>query len=106
VRSRRGKLEVYSDILRAVILDERRNGDARFSRVQAIANIPYDRFKAYLGELEGDGFVQTTRVPDQIQVKLTERGRAYLSEYRKVLGFLGAFGLGEDSEDSGAPSGT
>lgn len=95
MRSKRGKLEVYSDILRAVASDGEKYGKARFTRVQALANLPHDRFKEYLGKLEENDFVRITRVPDQIDIELTVKGTAYLERYREVLSFLGAFGFGE-----------
>jgi predicted transcriptional regulator len=96
---KRSKFELYGDILIAIRQDIKRNSTARFTRVYGKSNVPYDRFKAYIAELEKSGVIEICRVDDHEEIKLTNRGLEYLQEYSRVNKFLKAFGLQEKYQD-------
>lgn len=85
--ARRDKAKIYHDIL-VTIQDEAKKGTIVLTRVQQKTNVPFDRLKAYLTELRELGFIQ-----DESLLKLTEKGKEFLSEYEKVLDFMKRMGL-------------
>ena len=93
---RRTRLMIYLDILCAVERVTQRYGLARMTRVQYEVNVPYDRFKGYV-----DGLLKLGLVNSGDHLDLTQRGRAYVLEYRRFMSFLGSNGI---PTDSGAPS--
>jgi predicted transcriptional regulator len=84
---RRDKLKIYGDILSALYV-EARGDKIVLTRVQHKTNVPFDRLKGYIAELEGLGLVQ-----QEPNLRLTEKGKQYLSEYEKVLEFMTRMGL-------------
>ena len=85
--ARRDKTKIYNDIL-FTIQDEAKKGTIVLTRVQQKTNVPFDRLKAYLTELKELGLIQ-----DESSLKLTEKGKQFLSEYEKVLDFMKRMGL-------------
>jgi predicted transcriptional regulator len=79
---RRDKLKIYGDIL-SILYTEARDEKIVLTRVQHKTNVPFDRLKSYLAELEGLGLIQ-----QEPNLRLTEKGRQYLTEYAKVLEFM------------------
>ena len=57
------------------------------------ANVPYDRFKGYLGNLEQTGLIQLKERDGYQEIALTDRAFVYLNEYMRVKNFMVAFGL-------------
>jgi predicted transcriptional regulator len=80
--SRRDKMKIYGDLLSA-LNSEANNEKIVLTRVQVQINVPFDRLKNYVSELKELGLVQ-----DETSPKLTEKGKQYLKEYRKVLEFM------------------
>ena len=80
--SRRDKMKIYGDLLSA-LNSEANNEKIVLTRVQIQINVPFDRLKNYVSELKELGLVQ-----DETSPKLTEKGKQYLREYRKVLEFM------------------
>ena len=80
--------KIFYDILCSIMKQEESTGVARITRVQNEVNLPSDRFRAHLDDMEalalieyGDGLV------------CTEKGRSFVSEYEKVAEVLKRFGL-------------
>jgi predicted transcriptional regulator len=86
---RRGRFEIYADIMLAIKEDALRNGEARATRVQTMSNVPYSRFKEYLEVLRSKGLLSIV----ETTIALTPAGLAYLKDYEKVKEFLITFGL-------------
>ncbi len=85
--SRRDKLKIYGDLL-SVLDNESKIEKIVLTHVQARINVPFDRLKSYLAELEDLGLIQNG--PSH---KLTRKGRDYLKEYEKILFFMKRMGL-------------
>lgn len=85
--SRRDKLKIYGDLL-AVLNDGANTEKIVLTRVQVRINVPFDRLKNYISELNALGLIQ-----DESSLKLTEKGKQYLREYEKVLDFMKRMGL-------------
>lgn len=84
---RRDKLKIYGDLL-SIIYNEASSEKIILSRIQVKANVPFDRLKNYISEIEGLGLIQ-----QEPRLRLTEKGREYLMEYEKVLEFMKRMGL-------------
>ena len=84
---RRDKLKIYGDIL-SILYRESRAEKIVLTRIQRKTNVPYDRLRNYIVELEELGLVQ-----QEPNLSLTEKGKQYLREYEKVLEFMKRMGL-------------
>jgi predicted transcriptional regulator len=58
------------------------------THVQVQIGVPFDRLKTYISELNNLGLIE-----DQTSLKLTEKGKQYIGEYKKVLDFMKRMGL-------------
>jgi predicted transcriptional regulator len=76
--SRRGKLEIFYDILSAISDENLENGAARPTRVHHRAKLPYDRMQSNLTELEN------LRMISKSSLSITEKGVGFLAEYNKI----------------------
>lgn len=85
--SRRDKLKIYGDLL-SVLSDEGKNEKIVLTRIQMQINVPFDRLKNYIFELNELGLIQ-----DETSLKLTEKGKQYLREYDTVLEFMKRMGI-------------
>ena len=84
---RRDKLKLYGDIL-SIIYSEANSEKIVLSRVQVKANVPFDRLKDYIAELE-----DLSLIYQEPRLRLTKKGKEYLMEYIKVLEFMERMGL-------------
>lgn len=85
---KRDRLKIYGDLL-SILDDEAEKDKIVLSWVQVRLNVPFDRLKKYLAEL-----VDLEMVDDEKSLKVTEKGRVFAREYKKVLDFLEDMGLG------------
>jgi predicted transcriptional regulator len=85
--SRRDKLKIFGDLL-SVLNDEVYSERIVLTHVQVRINVPFDRLKNYIFELNQLGLIQ-----DEISLRLTEKGKQYLREYEKVLEFMKRMGI-------------
>lgn len=98
--TKRSKFELFGDILEAIGEEMARSGVARMTRLHLKSNVPYDRFKEYVEEMERKGLVSVYVSEDtHKEVRATERGIELLKEYRRVKDFLVEFGLAEADDD-------
>ena len=84
---RRDKLKIYGDLL-SVLNDEAKSEKIVLTRIQVEINVPFDRLKKYISELKELGLIQ-----DDSDLRLTEKGKQYLKEYKTVLTFMKRMGL-------------
>ena len=70
------------------LTDEGKTEKIVLTRVQTRINVPFDRLKNYIFELNELGLIQ-----DETSLKLTEKGKQYLREYEKVLEFMKRMGI-------------
>jgi len=85
--SRRDRLKIYGDLL-AILNVESKDQRIVISRIQLKMNVPLDRLRSYILELEKLGLIV-----DERTLTLTEKGKEYLREYKKVLEFIKRMGL-------------
>lgn len=84
---RRDRLKIYGDLL-AVLYEEGKTGKIVLSWVQVRTNLPFSRLKVFLQDLIRLGLIE-----DENSLKLTEKGKEYLREYKKVLEFIKRMGI-------------
>lgn len=85
--ARRDRLKIYSELL-MILRDETRKEKFSLTTVQIRLNVPYDRLKKYVSELNNLGLIE-----NEISFRLTEKGTKYITEYEKILEFMKKMGI-------------
>jgi predicted transcriptional regulator len=85
----RSRCRIFADILQAI----QDGGQARVTFITHEANLPYERLIIYLDQLDGLGLIVRNDVNGGISYALTEKGHAYLAEFRKIKKFGDIFGV-------------
>jgi predicted transcriptional regulator len=83
---RRDKLKIYGDLL-MILNDQSKTEKIILTQVQVRMGVPFDRLKNYISELSELDLIE------EVSLKLTEKGKQYLTEYAKVLDFMKRMGL-------------
>ena len=88
-KPRRGKLELYNDILKAIVDEITNDHDsiAKPTRVQLRSNLAYDKLARYLDELENRKMIL------QSPLLITEKGRDFLQDYDRISNFVLEMGI-------------
>ena len=86
--ARRDKMKIYGDLLSILLVERNDNEKIVLIRVQAKLNVPFDRLKSYLSDLEDLNLIE-----DQISYKISQKGRQYLKEYRMIVDFMERMGI-------------
>ena len=84
---RRERVRIYYDILRSIISQESQ-GHARITRVQNDVNLPSDRLREHLKEMSQLGLVKYAET-----LASTDKGKAFVTEYERIVHVLQQFGL-------------
>ena len=92
-RRKRSRLSIVMSVLEAI----EREGPLPPTRLATYANMPYDRLRRLLGDLEERGIVRVEPSGDgrSFTVDLTSKGRQVLGELRRLRRLLGDLGLAE-----------
>jgi len=85
--ARRDRLKIYGDLL-SILSADKTEEKIVLSRIQVQIKVPFDRLKIYISELKDLSLIQ-----DETSLKLTEKGKLYLVEYRKILNFMKQMGI-------------
>ena len=85
----RSKIKILYDIMMSIEKLELEEGRALPTKIMYLSNLSYDRLNQYLKELLERELIR--RVDDGYI--LTEDGLRFMSEIRKMISFLSAFGL-------------
>jgi predicted transcriptional regulator len=85
-KDRRSKLEIYHDVLNAIV-KESYHGEVKPTRIQFASNTSYDKLIMYFDELE------TKQMLVKSTLSITEKGQRFLKEYNKIDEFLREIGL-------------
>jgi predicted transcriptional regulator len=84
--ARRDKLKIYGDLL-SILNQENTKEKIVLTRIQMRLNVPFDRLKSYITELENLGLIEKETL------LVTEKRKEYLREYDKVLDFMRRMGI-------------
>ena len=89
-KTRRSKMKIYGELL-SILKSEKSSSDKIvLTHIQAKMNVPFDRLKSYLLDLEELNLIQ-----DQDSYNLTQKGIQYLEEYKKILDFMERMGIAD-----------
>lgn len=86
--ARRDKMKLYGDLLSILQAERSAAEKIVLIHIQTKLNVPFDRLKSYLSDLEALDLIE-----DQVSYKLTQKGRQYLREYRKIVDFMERMGI-------------
>lgn len=84
---RRDRMKIYGDLL-SILYAENKEEKIVLTRIQIQINVPFDRLKIYISELANLGLIT-----DETSLRVTEKGKQYLSEYQNVLDFMKRMGI-------------
>ena len=90
-RAYRSKVRILADMMRA-IQSEGEDG-AGPTKILYAANLSHDRLTQYIDELLEKELITELADGDNRSYLLTEKGREFLLEYRKIERFSQAFGI-------------
>jgi len=85
----RSQMRIYLDIMHVI---QRESNEAKPTRILYGANLSHDRLVKYLEELKTLGVIQESGTDDKVY-SLTQKGIAFLNNFRKVESFASAFGF-------------
>ena len=86
---RRTRIDIINDILLAI----RKNGKLRPTHVMYKANLSHSSLNEYLGELMQKGLVEELIEKRSKYLIITEKGASFITQFRQMKEFQGAFGL-------------
>jgi predicted transcriptional regulator len=87
---RRSKLAIYTDILLFIFNNQ---GRARPTHIMYKANLSHKSLKQYLDAMVAENLIERKNVKGKIFFVISERGKQFLMEYKKVREFSEAFGI-------------
>jgi len=90
VNERRSKMQVIVDVLRAI---ENENGITKPTHILYKANLSHKLLKEHLNVLLQKGFIEVTIEKNRTYYKLTDKGRNFINEFRKIEKLAQVFGL-------------
>jgi len=76
---RRGKLEIYHDILSAIQEDSQNNEKISPTRVQFKSNLSYGKLKEFVSNM-----VEKKLLVDETTMKITDSGTKFHEEYAEI----------------------
>lgn len=83
-------MQVIADILRAI---ESENGITKPTHILYKANLSHRLLKEHLNTLLQKGFIEVTIEKNRTYYKITDKGRNFISEFRKIEKLAQVFGL-------------
>ncbi|PMP60101.1 MAG: hypothetical protein C0171_04320 [Caldisphaera sp.] len=88
-KKNRSRVKIYLDILETIEKEDK----ARLTRIMYNANIPYDRLLKYIDELKQKEIINEINDGDNRYYILTNKGKEFVKELKKIDSFLRGFGL-------------
>jgi len=79
VKERRSKIQIFFDIVTAVIDDAQNNESVSPTRIQIKCNTSYDKLTKYLEEMEKRGMVEREK-----SIAITEKGMEFHKDYSRI----------------------
>ena len=77
-KERRSKIQLYFDIVSAIVEDTQNNDSVSPTRIQFKCNTSYDKLTKYLEEMKNKEII------DSNEIKVTEKGRQFHKDYSKI----------------------
>ena len=79
-------MKIYNDLL-SILESKSDNREVVLTQLQLKLAVPFDRLKQYLSTLKELDLI------DQTSLKLTNKGKQYIREYKKFLEFMKRMGI-------------
>ena len=79
VKERRSKIQIFFDIVTAVIDDAQNNESVSPTRIQIKCNTSYDKLTKYLEEMEKRGMIEKEK-----SITITEKGMEFHKDYSRI----------------------
>ena len=76
---RRAKIQIFFDVITAVIADTQNNESVSPTRIQIKCNTSYDKLTKYLEEMEKRGMIEKEK-----SITVTERGMEFHKDYSRI----------------------
>jgi predicted transcriptional regulator len=89
-KARRDKMKIYGDLLGTLRSEQNNMGKIVLTHIQTKMNVPFDRLKNYISDLEDLDLIE-----DQVGYNLTQKGKQYLDEYKRILDFMERMGIAD-----------
>jgi predicted transcriptional regulator len=90
---RRDKMKIFGDLLS--VLQVESSNKIVITKITSKSNIPFTRLKKYISDLKELGLIE-----DEMTLKLTEKGKEYLDQYKTVLAFMKSMGMSYKDEQN------
>ena len=90
MNERRSRMQVIADVLRTI---ENENGISKPTHILYKANLSHKLLKEHLNILLQKGLIEVVIEKNRTYYKITERGKNFLNEYRKIEKLAQVFGL-------------
>ena len=87
-KARRDKMKIYGDLLSTLKSEQNNMDKIILTHIQTKMNVPFDRLKSYISDLENLDLIE-----DQVGYNLTQKGKQYLDEYKKIIDFMERMGI-------------
>ena len=85
----RSKCRIYADILHSIQNAE----GAKAAYLLHAANLSYERLMTHLNKMIELGLIEKTNGDEMVKYSITDAGKKYLAEFRKVEEFGNMFGI-------------
>ena len=83
-------MKIYGDLLNTLKSEQNNIDKIVLTHIQTKMNVPFDRLKNYISDLENLDLIE-----DQVGYNLTQKGKQYLDEYKKILDFMERMGIAD-----------
>ena len=78
-KERRSKIQLYYDIVSAIVEDSQNNDSVSPTRIQFKCNTSYDKLTKYLEEMKERQIIANEKL-----IKITEKGMKFHHDYSKI----------------------
>jgi len=79
MRDKRSKLQIYFDVISAILIEKQDNEEISKTRLQHKSNTSYDKLLKYLGEMNQKGLIKMEN-----EIDTTELGTKFHQDYSSV----------------------
>jgi len=79
LKNKRSKLQIYFDVISAIIVEKQDNEEVSKTRLQHKSNTSYDKLLKYLDEMTEKGLIKTEN-----EIDTTELGIKFYNDYSNV----------------------
>ena len=79
MKNKRSKLQIYYDVISAIIVEKQDNEEVSKTRLQHKSNTSYDKLLKYLDEMTEKGLIKTEN-----EIDTTELGIKFYNDYSNV----------------------